>query len=261
MHSEITGMDGCTATCNGHSLVITCEHGDNRIPGRYRDFFIANQALLDSHRGFDPGALSLAKDLAAPFAAPLIFSTVSRLLVDLNRSVGHPHLHHKVIRKQPTELRDSLLKHYYLPYRTQVEHLVRQTIADQGLVIHISVHSFTPELDGKVRHADIGLLYDPARPYEVALCEQWKLALKNCAPELHVRRNYPYQGKGDGLTSWFRQRLPPKTYMGIELEVNQKHIFKAGRHWPVLRKVIVKSLCMALSKLGHDFPFSPSHPQ
>lgn len=261
MHSEITAMDGCTATCSGHSLVITCEHGGNRIPGRYHDLFIANQALLDSHRGFDSGALSMAKKLAAAFTAPLVFSTVSRLLVDLNRSVGHPYLHHEVIRKQPSQLRDTLLKHYYQPYRTQAEHLVRQAIADYGKVIHLSSHSFTPELNGKVRNADIGLLYDLARPYEVALCEQWKLALKAFAPELSVRRNYPYQGKGDGLTSWFRQRLPSDTYIGIELEVNQKHIFKAGRHWPVLRKVIVKSLCMALSKLGHDFPFNPSHPQ
>jgi predicted N-formylglutamate amidohydrolase len=146
------------------------------------------------------------------------------------------------------------LKHYYQPYRTQAECLVKQSIADDGNVIHISSHSFTPELDGKVRNADIGLLYDPARPYEVALCEKWKMALKALAPELNVRHNYPYQGKGDGLTSWFRQRLQPDTYMGIELEVNQKHIVKAGRHWPALRKVIVKSLSMALSKLDQDFP-------
>jgi len=261
MHSDISAMDGCTANCSGHSLVITCEHGGNRIPGRYRDLFIANQALLHSHRGFDSGALSMAKDLAAAFAAPLVFSTVSRLLVDLNRSVGHPHLQHEVIRKQPTELRDTLLKLYYLPYRTQAEHLVRQAIADHGKVIHLSSHSFTPELNGKVRNADIGLLYDPARPNEVALCEHWKLALKNCAPELHVRRNYPYQGKGDGLTSWFRQRLPPDNYIGIELEVNQKHIFKAGQHWAALRYVIVKSLGLALSKLSQDFPIRQIHPQ
>ncbi len=254
-------MDGCTANCSSHSLVITCEHGGKRIPSRYRDLFKSNQVLLNSHRGFDPGALIMAKDLAAAFTAPLMASTVSRLLVDLNRSVGHPHLHDEAILKQPPELRDTILKHYYQPYRTQAEHLVRQAIVDHGKVIHLSSHSFTPELNGKVRNADIGLLYDPARPYEVALCEQWKLALKAHAPELSVRRNYPYEGKGDGLTSWFRQRLPPDTYMGIELEINQKHIVKAARHWPALRKVIVKTLCMALSKLGQDFPLKRNHPQ
>jgi predicted N-formylglutamate amidohydrolase len=91
-------MDGCTANSDNYSLVITCEHGGNRIPIRYTDLFKANPVLLNTHRGFDPGALSMAKDLAAAFAAPLVASTISRLLVDLNRSVGHPHLHYEVLK-------------------------------------------------------------------------------------------------------------------------------------------------------------------
>jgi len=114
-------------------------------------------------------------------------------------------------------------------------------------VIHLSSHSFTPDLDGKVRNADIGLLYDPARPGEADLCERWKAALSACAPGLRVRRNYPYAGKGDGLTAWFRRRLSPAAYMGIELEINQKHIIRADRDWTALRKVIVESLCRALT--------------
>jgi len=231
----------------GHGFVITCEHGGNRIPILYRELFHAHQALLDSHRGFDPGALIMARALATAFAAPLVASTVSRLLVDLNRSVGHPSLHYEAIRNAPAELRQKILKHHYQPYRAQAERLVRLAIADRGLVIHLSSHSFTPELDGRVRNADIGLLYDPARPGEADLCERWKAALKTCAPSLKVRRNYPYVGKDDGLTAWFRQRLPPSGYVGIELEINQKHIFRAGRPWTELRKVIVESLCRALA--------------
>lgn len=231
-----------------HSLVVTCEHGGNRIPSRYLDLFKANQVLLDSHRGFDPGALCMAKDLAAAFTAPLVASTVSRLLVDLNRSVGHPHLHYKAIPDEPSEIREIILKHYYQPYRMRAERLVKQAIAEHGQVIHLSSHSFTPELDGKVRNADIGLLYDPTRPVEVSLCEHWKAALKVCSPELSVRRNYPYVGKGDGLTAWFRQQFSSDIYVGIELEVNQKHIFKTGRHWTAIRKTVIKSLRMALTK-------------
>jgi predicted N-formylglutamate amidohydrolase len=194
-------LDGYTANCGNLSLVITCEHGGNRIPSRYRGLFKSKQILLHSHRGFDPGALNMAKDLASAFTAPLVTSTVSRLLVDLNRSVGHPNLHDEVIRKQTPELRNTIVKQYYQPYRTQTEKLVREAIANKGQVFHLSSHSFTPEWDGKVRNADIGLLYDPARIYEVALCEQWKLALKAYAPELNVRRNYLCKGQGDGLTT------------------------------------------------------------
>jgi predicted N-formylglutamate amidohydrolase len=229
------------------AFVITCEHGGNRIPAPYRDLFLAQQALLDSHRGYDPGALTMARALATAFAAPLVASTVSRLLVDLNRSVGHPRLHCEAIRKAPAKLRQRILEHYYRPYRAQAEHLVRQAIADHGRVIHLSSHSFTPELDGKVRGADIGLLYDPARAGEADLCQRWKASLKACAPALAVRRNYPYAGKGDGLTAWFRRHLPPGAYVGIELEVNQKHVVRAGRHWTALREVIVESLRRALA--------------
>jgi predicted N-formylglutamate amidohydrolase len=247
MCTETASMDGGTTDFGGYGLVITCEHGGNRIPGAYHDLFHGHQALLDSHRGFDPGALIMARGLATAFAAPLVTATVSRLLVDLNRSVGHPGLHFEAIRNAPFELRQRVMKHYYQPYRAQAERLVRQAIADHGHVLHLSSHSFTPELDGKVRNADIGLLYDPARPGEAELCERWKAALKVYAPNLRVRRNYPYAGRGDGLTAWFRRRLSPGVYVGIELEVNQKHIFRAGRHWTELRKVIVETLCRALA--------------
>ena len=247
MHSEISVMDGCSANCGDHSLVITCEHGGNRIPEPYREQFRTHRALLNTHRGFDPGALIMAKALATRFAAPLVASTVSRLLVDLNRSIGHPCLYFEAIRNEPTKVRQLILKHYYQPYRAHAERLVRQAIVDHGHVIHLSSHSFTPELYGKVRVADIGLLYDPARPGETDLCERWKAALQVCAPDLSIRRNYPYAGKGDGLTAWFRQRFSPSAYVGIELEVNQKHIIRAGRNWIELRKVIIESLRMALA--------------
>ncbi|NMG73984.1 N-formylglutamate amidohydrolase [Aromatoleum diolicum] len=228
-------------------LVITCEHGGNRIPAPYRDLFRSHQAVLDSHWGFDPGALIMARALARAFAAPLVVSTVSRLLVDLNRSPRNPRLHFDVIREAPAELRQHILDCYYQPFRAQAEHLVGQAIADHGRVIHISSHSFTPELNGKVRTADIGLLYDPARPGEVELCAHWKTSLETCVPEFTVRRNYPYQGKDDGLTAWFRRRLPPDAYVGIELEINQKHVAGAARQWAALRKGIVEALGAALA--------------
>ena len=224
------------------ALVITCEHGGNLIPAPYAALFEGQQALLETHRGYDPGALVMAEALAEAFEAPLLSSTVSRLLVDLNRSVGHSRLHSEVLRNQPRTTREAILALHYQPYRARAEALVRQAIADHGAVIHLSSHSFTPVLDGKLRRADVGLLYDPQRSGEVDLCARWKASLKVCAPGLLVRRNYPYAGKGDGLTRWFRQRLPPDVYVGVELEINQKYVFEGGRPWAALRKAIVESL-------------------
>jgi len=109
-------------------------------------------------------------------------------------------------------------------------------------VIHISSHSFTAELDGKVRCADVGLLYHPDRRGEAEVCARWKETLAAFAPELRVRRNYPYAGKGDGLTSHLRLRFAQSDYVGIELEVNQSIVSAAGRRWTSLRRVLIDSL-------------------
>ena len=69
------------------SLLITCEHGGNRVPPRYRPLFRGHEALLETHRGHDPGALTLARDLTAAFNATLFVATVSRLSNAANRSV------------------------------------------------------------------------------------------------------------------------------------------------------------------------------
>jgi predicted N-formylglutamate amidohydrolase len=183
----------------------------------------------------------MARDLARAFGAPLVSSTISRMLVDLNRSIGHPRLFSEATRAAPAELRATIVERYYQPYRAQVERLVLRSVS-RGRVIHVSSHSFTPELDGKVRRADVGLLYHPGRRSEAALCNRWKDSLAALAPQLRVRRNYPYAGKGDGLTSHLRRRFPQASYVGIELEMNQAIVLAAGRRWTALRRTLIDSL-------------------
>ena len=189
----------------------------------------------------------MARELASKLGAPLVVSDVSRLLVDLNRSIGNPRLHCDAIWNASAQQRRGILERYYIPYRTEVERRVVEAIENGTGVVHISSHSFTPELDGHLRNADIGLLYDPSREGEVELCKLWKGSLAACGPKLKVRRNYPYAGKGDGLTRYLRERFAPTDYVGIELEINQRHVFEAGTRWVALRKVVIHSLRLALT--------------
>lgn len=228
-------------------VLITCEHGGNRIPTRYRPLFAGFETLLSTHRGYDPGALALARELALALAAPVFVSTTSRLLIDLNRSLGHPKLYSEATRGAPARIRREILDKYYLPYRNRVEAHIATAIACGGRVIHVASHSFTAELDGTVRNADIGLLYDPARPGEVDLCHHWQAQLKELVPEMAVRRNYPYTGKSDGLTVHLRRRFPAEVYVGIELEINQKHVLNGGRQWRVLRSRVIETLRRAMT--------------
>jgi predicted N-formylglutamate amidohydrolase len=237
--------DGGPSSAAPPAFLITCEHGGNRIPPQYRVLFDSCPGLLDSHRGFDAGALTMARQLAAAFSAPLLASTTSRLLVDLNRSIGHPTLFSAWTLGLPADRRAQILDHYYRPYRTAADLWVEEAVSRGRRVIHLSSHSFTPELDGKVRSADVGLLYDPARSGEAALCARWKLALGIAQPELRVRRNYPYAGKDDGLTAHLRRRFPDDAYIGIELEINQAMVHAAGRRWTRLRTALIDSLRVA----------------
>lgn len=223
-------------------FLITCEHGGNRIPSRYRDFFRGREALLRTHRAYDVGALRVARELAAALAAPLVVSTVSRLLIELNRSPRHHHLYSEVTRDAPADIREEIFQRYYLPYRAKVETMIAQAVARGARVIHISCHSFTPELRGELRNADVGLLYDPARTAEAGLCRRWRTALKVYAAELKTRMNYPYTGTSDGFTVYLRRRFPAASYLGIELEINQRHVLARGAHWRDVRAALIEAL-------------------
>ena len=54
------------------TFIITCEHGGSRVPAPYREPFRDRQELLDSHRGWDSGALEMAKALAADYRAQIV---------------------------------------------------------------------------------------------------------------------------------------------------------------------------------------------
>lgn len=201
-------------------LLLTCEHAGNEVPARWRPLFRGADALLRSHRGWDPGALGLARALARATGAPLIATRRTRLLADPNRSEGHPRLFSERTRDLPPEERERLLASVWRPHRDAVAARVAALRAEGATILHVGVHSFTPVLDGVRRTADVGLLYDPARGAEAETAARWQAALAAIEPALRVRRNYPYRGTSDGLTTTLRRRWADG-YLGIELEVGQ----------------------------------------
>lgn len=222
-------------------LIISCEHATNAIPASYQSLFSSHTVLLASHRGYDIGALELAKRLA-PLADYYLFANTSRLLVELNRSPRHPQVFSEITKLLSKADKQQILATYYFPYRQQLEHKIQQAITGGQTILHISVHSFTPELNGQQRNADIGLLYDSRRTSEKQFCQQWKRTLLEIAPQLKVRFNYPYQGKADGLTTYLRKQLSADQYLGIELEVNQKYPQTHSKAWQTLIQQLQQSL-------------------
>jgi len=227
-------------------VVVTCEHGGNRIPAEYEGYFRGWRRILATHRGFDAGALVMARQLAIVLDAPLVASTVSRLLIDLNRSLDNRDVWSDASRALSPVVQQRILRRHYTPYRQRVAAIIHAAIARRRRVLHLSSHSFTPVLDGAVRMADVGLLYDPARPHEAALAARWKSAVSAAAPHLRVRRNYPYAGKNDGLTSSLRRQFPKERYVGIEIELNQALVAGDPRRWRQIRSTVISTLQAAM---------------
>jgi predicted N-formylglutamate amidohydrolase len=238
-------MPGARTALRPVELVVSCEHGGNRVPAAYRRLF--PPSVLASHRGYDPGALDLARNFARTYRAKLFYSTVTRLLVDLNRSEGHRQSFSRFV---PRALKREVLASHHRPYRAALEAHVRTAIARGRRVVHLSCHSFAPRIRGVRRSADMGLLYDPGRRNERAFCTAWKASLESANPNRVVRLNYPYRGFADGLTTYLRTVFADDDYLGLELEVNQKHPRSGGARWAQLRRSLVASFAAPLGSVG-----------
>lgn len=206
-------------------VVVTCEHASNAVPRDLHGLGLP-ASVLRSHRGWDPGALPIARSLAKVLAAPLHVGPWSRLVVDLNRSDDHPRVIARRVdgRTVPGNVlsaaaRQDRIDWHWRPWRDAVVRDI-ESAAARGLVLHLSVHSFVEKLGGVERKNDVGLLHDPRRPQELAFCEALRRPL--AAAGLVVRRNFPYFGHTDGFTSWLRSRWPANRYLGIEIECNQR---------------------------------------
>ena len=222
-------------------LLLTCEHASNAVPRSHSKLFPRDGSVLRSHRGFDIGALAVARHISRALRAPLYSGSVSRLVVDLNRSLGHRHLHSEFLERLEKLERQALVERYHSPHWDTVEKHVAMRLRRGVWVVHIAVHSFTPALRGEVRNTDLGLLYDPSRRREVAPCRGWKEILNDAVPEMRVRFNYPYRGGADGLTTYLRRRFPADSYVGIELEMNQRRL-QSMRDRAGLAAVVARSM-------------------
>lgn len=225
------------------AVVLSCEHGGNRVPRAYAALFRGRRALLDSHRGWDPGTLEIGRFLARRFGWPLIAATTTRLLVEPNRSERSPQLFSEITRRLPAAVKRRLVAEHHRPHREAV----RAAVAEAKRALHLSLHSFTPVWRGRRRATDVGILHDPARTRERAFSLSWQRALRALRPDLRVHLNRPYRGWTDGLTTALRKEFGDRRYAGIELEVSQRFPLGDASSWRALRSVLADSLEEALS--------------
>jgi predicted N-formylglutamate amidohydrolase len=231
-------------------IVLSCEHAGNEVPSAFADDFRASRQTLGTHRGYDPGAHALAQAFASVLGVRLYAQSVTRLLIDSNRSENSPTLFSPFTNPLSDKQRDQLLAKHYRPYRNSVRTEVTRLLERHDKVVHLSVHSFTPELRGAVRTTDIGLLFDPTFAFETDVCQRWRATMVSAKTRFVVHDNEPYRGDGDGLTTTLRNEFPRDRYAGIELEVNQKYPRRNARRWSDLQETVTTSFAAVLKALA-----------
>ena len=226
------------------ALMITCEHASNAVPDfvlrALRDSKIPDDVLA-SHRAYDIGAYKVFSNLVKRLKPDFHCSSrFSRLVVDMNRSATNKTFFSEFTVGLPSSVKSHMLS-LWEKYREKIESFVAGVIPPNVRknekktpkdapevplkVIHLGIHSFTPILNGIERDADVGILYDPSRPAEVKIAQTLIQNIHERAPWLKIRKNYPYLGKSDGLTTTLRQKFGP-SYAGLEIEINQKLLSK-----------------------------------
>jgi len=216
------------------------------VPKAYAPLFAGAADVLATHRGYDLGAIEVARAFGRRLGVTPFTATTTRLVVDLNRSPGNRNVFSPYTRSLSAEQRAGALADHYWPYRKAVEDAVAGAVGAGETVLHVSAHSFTPVLRGEVRRCDVGFLYDPGHRGEVRFVESWYAALAAAAPKLTLRRNYPYLGVSDSLVTYLRRRHGGRGYVGMELEINQKHV--GGFGWRALVAALGAALVTAAER-------------
>jgi predicted N-formylglutamate amidohydrolase len=125
-------------------------------------------ALLALHIGWDIGAAAVATHLAELLGAPAIASGFSRLVIDCNRSLDDPTLMPEASdgiavpgnRGLSADQRAARIAALHEPYhRTIQAHLDAASAGGTAPAI-VSIHSFTPRMNGIDRPWHIGILWD-----------------------------------------------------------------------------------------------------
>jgi len=228
------------------NIIFTCEHAGNTVPPSYGHFFKGQEDVLQSHRGWDPGAVEVARYLSDQLAAPLWVCETTRLLVEPNRSLHNDALFSEYVRALTDLEREHILQQYYHPHRTSVEDLIERATQP---TLHLAIHSFTPVLNGVTRTVDVGLLFDPSRKNETEFCRRYAEALELYLPSMSIQFNAPYKGIDDGFPTYLRTVFPDECYVGIEVEINQKYI--GTKDWEPIMHALKNGIAKVLDELPY----------
>lgn len=179
--------------------VLICDHAGRAIPAGLGSLGL-DQAALWRHIAWDIGIADVTRVLARHLDAPAVLAGYSRLVIDCNRRLDDP----TSVAQESDGVRvpgncgltaadrAARAAGCFHPYHQAVERLIDGRLKAGLVPAVISMHSFTPVMNGFERPWHVGILWnrDPRLP--VPLLE--RLARE---PGICVGDNEPYTGRDE----------------------------------------------------------------
>ncbi len=161
---------GVTNPGGSSPFVLTCDHASNFLPAEFGTLGLAAEDL-SRHIAWDPGALPVARRMAAALDATLVETRISRLVIDCNRPLDAPDLVPPVsettIIPGNAGLSDSeraeRIALSWRPFHDTIADIIDDRQARGQETRLVSVHSFTPVYKGRSRPWHIGIIHDDDR--------------------------------------------------------------------------------------------------
>ena len=177
-------------------ILLVCDHASYRFPEALGDMGLDPFARR-CHLAIDIGAAAVTERLAGSLNATAVLCNYSRLVVDCNRELldsgaflqfgdgiivpgnGNLHLRDKERRSEAI----------YWPYHREIDAQIDRIQGLGMMPFFVSIHSFTPVLNGEYRPWEMGVLWDKDEPSARILIDELR------ALGYTVGDNVPYSGK------------------------------------------------------------------
>lgn len=177
-------------------VLIICDHASRHVPLEYGGLGLPAHQLAQ-HIAWDIGASQVSRRLAELLDAPAVLCGTSRLVIDCNRLWSDPSsiptvsdgIHIPGNANVDEAERQRRIDRYFQPYHLEIENRIRNHPRQGGPLALISLHSFTPVMDGFQRPWHVGVLWDQDR----RLADPVIRELRHDR-ELVVGENEPYSG-------------------------------------------------------------------
>ena len=204
-----------------HFLLLG-DHAGNLVPDSLNALGLPPEELA-RHIGWDIGIGELGPMLAEALDAVFIRQTYSRLVIDCNRDPARadamPEISDLTVIRGNHDLdaakRMARVAAIQAPYQEAIRaEIARRDAAGQGTII-VSLHSFTPAMQGIARPWHVGVLHDGGDP----AFARTLIAAFEAVPELTVGDNEPYSM--DTIDYTVPLHAYPKRRPYAEIEVRQ----------------------------------------